>query len=70
MAFVSEGLGVSLIPESIARHAGPSVIARRLTQPLTLPVGLLSRAAHSLSPSTRALRDLLVSGERVRAAAG
>lgn len=70
VAFVSEGLGVSLIPEWIAQRVGPSVIARPLSQPLTLTVGLLSRADHSLSPSIRALRELLVSGEQVRAAAG
>ncbi|MGH2909309.1 MAG: LysR family transcriptional regulator substrate-binding protein [Solirubrobacteraceae bacterium] len=64
VALVSEGLGVSLIPESTARHAPPQVRALPLSPPLTRTVGLLSRPDRSLSPSTRALRELLVDVSR------
>lgn len=67
VALVNEGLGVSLIPESTARRAPPQVRALPLAPPLVRTVGLLSRPDRWLSPSTRALRDLLVAAGRAAA---
>ena len=60
LALVREGLGVSLIPESTAQRAQPPVRALPLSPPLTRTVGILSRSDRSLSPSARAMRQLLV----------
>jgi DNA-binding transcriptional LysR family regulator len=59
VALVDQGLGVALVPESTARDARSEICALPLTPPLTRTVGLISRPDRSLSPGTRALRDLL-----------
>jgi DNA-binding transcriptional LysR family regulator len=56
---VHEGLGVSLIPASTAARAHPAIRALPLRPALSRTVGIVWRADHTLSPASRALRDLL-----------
>lgn len=56
-AFASHGLGVSIVPESVATRPGPPVSAVPLDPPLRRRVGLYWRAGRTLAPAASALRD-------------
>jgi LysR family transcriptional activator of glutamate synthase operon len=63
-AMVSRGLGVALLPESEAAHAGPPVAAVPVRKPaLARDVTLAWRANRRHSPAARAFLDLAVTAD-------
>ncbi len=62
-ALVSQGLGVAVLPRSIAEEAGPPVVWARIEQAdgselLTWPVALIWRATRKHPPAVKAFLAL------------
>jgi DNA-binding transcriptional LysR family regulator len=62
-ALASQGLGVAVLPESIAQQPGPEIAYLPLgAEPLTWPVSLIWRAARRQPPAAKAFLGLALEG--------
>ena len=62
LAMVGAGLGVTVLPELVCRHAGPQIAFRELASPVAARrIDLVSRTRDTPSPATTAFADFVIS---------
>jgi len=58
-AMISQGLGIGIVPRTVAQLAGPPLAVRSLDPPVVLPVGLMWRRQRSHSPAVRSFLEFI-----------